>query len=203
MLQPPFQARRRGACPCSPLRWARRPPTSLVSGQIVYDTDVVLIDFTLRAPGSVDFWTDSWKAGLNFDPTLSMFDSGGLLLATGDDTPDPARCCTPAKAATTAISSRRLGAGSYVLALSASGNDPLGLTLADGFSLQGTTPIRLDQWTQPSSDINYNDQKGGAWELRLGGVDSAAVTSVPEPGETLMMLAGMALLALGLRRQRQ
>jgi hypothetical protein len=170
-----------------------------LSGQLVYDTDVVLIDVTLATAGTVDFWTDSWKAGLNFDPTLSLFDSTGLLLLTGDDTPDPA-LLHPGQGGYDSDIAWTLAAGHYLLALSASGNDPLGGTLADGFWLQGSTPIRLDLWTQPSSDINVNDQKGGDWELHLSGIGSAAV--VPEPGEALMVLAGLLVTAGALRRKR-
>ena len=171
-----------------------------LSGHLVYDTDVVLVDVTLATAGTVDFWTDSWKAGLNFDPTLSLFDSTGLLLLTGDDTPDPALLHAGQGGYDSDIA-LSLAAGHYLLALSASGNDPLGGTLADGFSLQGTPPIRLDQWTQPSSDINANDQKGGDWTLHLGGVDAAGV--VPEPAEAVLMLAALALMAGALRRSRR
>ena len=169
-----------------------------LAGQLVYDTDVVFIDFTLASAGPVEFWTDSWKAGLNFDPTLSLFDSTGLLVVTGDDNPDPAALHAGQGGYDSEIA-LSLAAGHYRLALSASGNDPLGATLADGFSLQGTAPIRLDQWTQPSSDINFNDQKGGDWALHLDGVTTAGV--VPEPAEALLMLAGLAALATGLRRK--
>jgi hypothetical protein len=171
-----------------------------LTGQLVYDTDVVLINVTLASASSVDFWTDSWRAGLNFDPTLSLFDSTGLLLLTGDDTPDPASLHAGQGGYDSDIA-LSLAAGHYLLALSASGNDPLGGTLADGFSLQGTTPIRLDQWTQPSSDLNYNDQKGGDWALHLSGVGSAGV--VPEPTEALLMLSALVLMAGALRRKRQ
>jgi hypothetical protein len=171
-----------------------------LSGHLVYDTDVVLVDVTLATASTVDFWTDSWKAGLNFDPTLSLFDSTGLLLLTGDDTPDPASLHAGQGGYDSDIA-LSLAAGHYLLALSASGNDPLGATRADGFSLQGTPPIRLDQWTQPSSDLNFNDQKGGDWQLHLGGIGSAGV--VPEPAEALLMLCALALMAGALRREHE
>ena len=168
------------------------------AGQLIYDTDVVRIDFTLANASSVDFWTDSWQAGLNFDPTLSMFDASGHLIATGDDTPDLAALHSGQGGYDSDIAAT-LGAGHYILTLSASGNDPLGPTLADGFSLAGTSPILVGDWNQPSYDINKNDQKGGFWELRLSGIDSASV--VPEPAQVLAMLGGLALLAI--RRKRK
>lgn len=168
------------------------------TGQLVYDTDVVRLDFTLANAASVDFWTDSWRAGLNFDPTLSMFDSAGNLIATGDDTPDPAALHAGQGGYDSDIAAM-LGAGHYILTLSASGNDPLGLTLADGFSLTGTSPLLISEWNQPSYDINKNDQKGGFWELRLSGIDSA--TAVPEPAQSLTLLSGLALLAVWPKRK--
>ncbi|MEP6504260.1 MAG: DVUA0089 family protein, partial [Betaproteobacteria bacterium] len=139
------------------------------AGQLVFDTDVVRIDFTLASAGNVAFWTDSWQAGLNFDPTLSMFDATGHLIATGDDTADPAALHAGQGGYDSDIE-QALAAGHYILTLSASGNDPLGATLADGFSLDGTAPILISEWNQPSYDINKNDQKGGFWELRLTGI---------------------------------
>jgi hypothetical protein len=168
------------------------------AGQLVYDTDVIRFDFTLASAGSVSFWTDSWQAGVNFDPTLSMFDAAGHLLVTGDDTPDPA-VLHPGQGGYDSEIDATLAAGHYILTLSASGNDPLGLTLADGFSMAGTPPILISEWNQPSYDINKNDQKGGLWELRLSGIDRASV--VPEPAQVLTMLAGLALLAVRRRRQ--
>jgi hypothetical protein len=168
------------------------------AGQLRYDTDVVRIDFTLANASSVDFWTDSWQAGLNFDPTLSMFDASGHLIATGDDTPDFG-ALHPGQGGYDSGIAATLGAGHYTLTLSASGNDALGPTLADGFSLAGTPPILVSEWNQPSYDINKNDQKGGFWELRLSGIDSASV--VPEPAQVLTMLGGLALFAMGLKRK--
>jgi hypothetical protein len=167
------------------------------TGQLAYDTDVVRIDFTLASAGSVAFWTDSWQAGLNFDPTLSMFDAAGNLIVTGDDTPDPAALHAGQGGYDSDIEAT-LAAGHYILTLSASGNDPLGLTLADGFSLAGTPPVLISEWNQPSYDINKNDQKGGFWELRLTGMDAASV--VPEPAGSATMLAGLMLLGLRVKR---
>ncbi len=168
------------------------------SGQLQFDTDVVRIDFTLASAGSVAFWTDSWQAGLNFDPTLSMFDAAGNLIVTGDDTPDIGSLHAGQGGYDSDIEAS-LAAGHYILTLSASGNDPLGATLADGFSLAGTPPILISEWNQPSYDINKNDQKGGFWELRLTGVDAASV--VPEPAGAALLLAGLALLAARVTRK--
>lgn len=170
------------------------------TGQLVHDTDLVRIDFTLAQAANVDFWTDSWQAGLNFDPTLSMFDTAGNLIATGDDTPDVSQLHAGQGGYDSHIA-QALGAGHYSLVLSASGNDPLGPTLAEGFSLAGTPPILLSEWNQPSYDINKNDQKGGFWELRLSGTTSA--TAVPEPAPLLMMLAGFVLAASRMKRKRR
>ena len=170
------------------------------TGDLVFDTDVVQFSFTLASAGSVEFWTDSWQTGKNFDPTVSVFDASGQLLGTGDDVAGPSPTHAGQGAYDSELSLAPLAAGRYTLTLSASGNDPLGTTLADGFSLSGTTPIRIADWNQPSYDINKNDQKGTAWSLHLSGVDS--VSAVPEPASIALMMAGGLLLAGGLRRKR-
>ena len=171
-----------------------------VSGNLGFNTDVVRIDFSLTSPSSVVLWTDSWQAGLNFDPTLSLFDAGSNLLVTGDDTPDPADLLPGQGGFDSQIAFASLASGSYFLSLSASGNDPVGTTFADGFSLAGTTPIPISSWNQPSYDINANDQKGSFWQVHLDGVSQ--VSAVPEPGETALMLAGFAAMAAVVRRRR-
>jgi len=166
------------------------------SGQLVYNTDVVLLDFTLAQAGDVTLWTDSWQSGLNFDPVLGLF-SGGALLQVIDD--NDGTIANAGYYDSGALLSN-LAAGSYRLTLGAAANEAVGPTLADGFALDGSTPIKLVDWNQPSYDINANDQKGGIWQLHLTGVEQAAV--VPEPAHWALLLGG--LLVLGARfRARQ
>lgn len=171
-----------------------------VAGNLVYNTDVVRIDFTVAAPGAVTLWTDSWQAGVNFDPELALFDASFALLVVGDDTADPAQLLPGQGGYDSQIRFASLAAGQYHLALTASGNDPLGPTFAAGFSLAGSTPIPIPLWNQPSYDINHDDQKGTAWRVHLDGV--ASVSAVPEPHSEALMAAGLAALFL-LARRRQ
>ena len=164
------------------------------SGQMAFHNDLVQIDFTVGAPCIVRLWTDSWQGGLNVDPLLSLFNSGFSLVASNDD---------DTVAAGQGFYDAGLSlplAGSYRLVLSASSNDALSPTLADGFTHSADTPIRLADWVQPSSDINLGDQKGGAWQVHLSGVTLAA--AVPEPQSFALMLAGLLGVGLVARRRR-
>ncbi len=172
-----------------------------VHGNLLYDTDVVRIDFTVASPGNVTLWTDSWLAGLNFDPTLALFDSAFDLVTIGDDTPDPATLLPGQGGFDSQIKLASLLPGVYHLALTASGNDALGPTFGDGFSLAGTPPILISEWNQPSYDINANDQKGTFWQVHLDGV--ASVAAVPEPSELALMLVGLVAIGTVARRQRK
>ncbi len=161
------------------------------TGNLVFNTDVVQYDFRLLAAGEVTLWTDSWRAGLNFDPTLAFFVAGHLTTIGdfSDDTTDPAALLPGQGGYDSQIHFTSLAAGTYRLALTASGNDAIGPSLSDGFSLVGTTPIPIGEWNQPSYDPNKNDQKGSFWELHFNGVDS--VSPVPEPGSVSLLLAGL------------
>ena len=163
-----------------------------ISGTLTYDTDVVLISFSLAAAAPVSIWTDSWSAGLDFDPTISVFDAASTLVATGDDTADPALLHAGQGGYDGELDFASLAAGTYTLSLSASGNDPVGPSLADGFSLAGTTPIAIANWNQPSYDLNKNDQKGGFWRVNIDGATTvAAVPAVPEPSTWVSMVVGL------------
>ncbi len=168
------------------------------SGTFVFNTDVVRVAFSLAAAAPVSIWTDSWQAGLNVDPTLSVFDAASSrLVATGDDTPDPARLHAGQGGYDGSLDFASLAAGSYLLTLSASGNDPVGPLLSNGFSLQGTTPIPVADWNQPSYDVNKSDQKGGFWRVQIDGATTvAAVPAVPEPSTWASMLGGLIAAAV-------
>lgn len=169
------------------------------NGHLVFNTDTVKIAFTVDAASPITLWTDSWQAGLNFDPELAVFDATSQLVTIGDDTPDVSALLPGQGGYDSQI---RIGAGglalasgNYWLVLSASGNDPVGPTLADGYSLFGTAPVAIADWNQPSYDINTNNQKGSYWQVHLDGV-GAAVPAVPEPSEWALMLSGFGAIAL-------
>ena len=172
------------------------------TGTLVFDTDVVQIGFTLASAAPVSIWTDSWMAGVNFDPTVSVFDAALNLVATGDDTSDPALLHPGQGGYDSELDFASLAAGSYVLTLSASGNDPVGATLSAGFSLAGTAPVAIADWNQPSYDINRNDQKGGFWRVDIEGATTvAAVPAVPEPGTWASMIVGLVAAAVMIGRR--
>lgn len=166
------------------------------SGQLVYNTDVVHIDFTLAQAGDVTLWTDSWQSGLNFDPVLGLF-GGGTLLQVIDD--NDALIANAGYYDPGALLSN-LAAGSYRLTLGAAYNNPVGPSLADGFALGGSTPIKLVDWNQPSYNVNANDQKGGLWQVHLTGVEQAAV--VPEPAHWALLVGGLLMLRTRLRARQ-
>ncbi len=166
-----------------------------LSGLTTFHNDVVQIDFSLDAPGTLRVWTDSWLSGINFDPTLALFNGSGLLIASNDDA-DIDFGAGPGYF--DAGISLQAQSGSYRLTLSAAPNFANGPQWQNGFALDGETPVAISQWDQPSRDLNTNDQKGGFWRVQFQGVSQAAV--VPEPATAALLLAG--LVAVG-RLQRR
>jgi len=165
------------------------------SGQLVYNTDVVQIDFSIAQAGNVTLWTDSWQSGLNFDPVLGLFNGGTQALLQVIDDNDGSIADAGYFDSGALLSN--LAAGSYRLTLGAADNEAVGPSLADGFALGGSTPIKLVDWNQSTYNMNANDQKGGIWQLHLTGVEQAAV--VPEPAHWALLVAGLLMLGTRLR----
>ncbi len=114
------------------------------TGNFAADADVREIFFTLSAPGSVTLRTLSYAGGVNsagttipaggFDPTISVFDSSGRLIAYNRD----GGCGNVAADAVTSFCwdsflQVSLPAGNYMAVLTESENLPNGPTLADSF----------------------------------------------------------------------
>ncbi|MCV2362037.1 PEP-CTERM sorting domain-containing protein [Paucibacter sp. DJ1R-11] len=169
------------------------------SGQFSHNTDVVQIDFSLSSAQTITLFTDSWQSGLNFDPTLGLYNAQHAWLQTIDD--NDGSFAGPGYFDAGAVLTS-FAAGHYRLTLSLAGNDPIAGANSIGFTLDGSTPVALADWVQASSNINTGDQKGGYWSLHLNGVDHAAIAAVPEPGSVALMLAGLAGLMLGQRQRR-
>jgi hypothetical protein len=165
------------------------------SGNATHHNDVVQIDFTLTSAAvELRIWTDSWLSGLNFDPTAALWRSTGsdftlLQAVDDDDTVGPGQGYYDA-----GFHLASLAAGQYRVTLAAAINAPLGTLLSQGFAYDDEAPIPIALWNQPSYDPNANDQKGTFWRINLAPVDAAAV--VPEPASWLLMLGGVAALAL-------
>ena len=169
------------------------------AGNIAYSTDVVQVAFTLQSDGSqVRLWTDAWRDGLNFDPTLTLWirdDVGYTWVGDNDDDNiiDPAQGYYDA-----GLSLATLTAGQYLVTLGAAPNYANGTRLSQGFALDGSTPTLISLWNQPSYNVNANNQKGTFWRLNLSGVDTAA--TVPEPATAVLILAGLSATLLSRRR---
>jgi hypothetical protein len=163
-----------------------------LAGTIVAHNDVVSFNFTLANTSEVKIWSDSWRSGLNFDPTAAVWARAGadytlVRAVDDDDTVAPGQGFYD-----TGFLFPALAAGNYRLTLATAINSPLGTLLSQGFAYDSQAPIALAVWNQPTYDPNANDQKGGAWRVNFTGVDQAAqVLSAPAS-------AALAALALGL-----
>ena len=169
------------------------------SGQAVNHNDKIVIDFQVAAGSTVSLWTDSWQTGLNFDPQLYVA-RGGVIVGHNDDNEIASLASAGAGYYDAGLQFTATAPGSYRLVLNAASNDARGTRLAQGFAYDGSTPIKLADWNQPSYDVNANDQKGGFWRVNLSGVETATV--VPEPGRISLMLAGLLSIALVVRKRQ-
>lgn len=173
-----------------------------LSGNLGFNTDVAKVTFRLDADATnVNVWTDSWLAGANFDPTAAVWakvGTGYALLAEVDDD-DTVGAGQGAFDAGLRFAS--LAAGEYLVTIAAAPNYANGPLLQAGFAFDGTAPIALAAWMQPSANPNFPDQKGGFWNVNLTNVSSIA--PVPEPSTWAMLGAGLLISAALTRRGRR
>jgi hypothetical protein len=175
-------------------------------GDIEFNNDVVKVSFDIvDATTAVRLWTDSWQAGLNFDPGLTLWQQQGtdFTLLTQNDDDDTVG--TDQGAFDSGLQFGGLAAGHYIVSLTAFPYQAADTMLSQGFQFDpGFVPAisveRIADWNQPGYDVNANDQKGTFWRLNLSGVQQATV--VPEPGSLLLMASGLFGLLLLARRQR-
>ncbi|HXE63721.1 MAG TPA: DVUA0089 family protein [Bryobacteraceae bacterium] len=149
------------------------------AGNFHQDDEQRTFTITMSNPGNMTVRTLSYAGGTasdgtsvpagGFDPTLSIFDSSGTLIALNRD----AGCGSPADPITllcwdSAISIP-LPAGSYQIVLTESDNVPIGETLDAGFLYDGNGNFTADPESATSD---------GFWDLSLHHRTSAYVVDV-------------------------
>ena len=164
-------------------------------GTFAQDDERRQFTFTLIQPGTVLLRTWSWAGGVNsrgaridgggFDPSLSLFDSTGLLLATnrdgGCDKVAADRLTTWCWDAFIAIPLPR---GTYQLVLTESENTPRGPYLTDPFVYDGAGNFTAAPGlAAPAGFWDFSpNRRNGLFALDISGVDSAQLPLVPAIG---------------------
>ncbi len=164
-------------------------------GTFAQDDERRQFTFTLIQPGTVLLRTWSYAGGVNstgarmagggFDPSLALFDSTGLLLATNRDggcqkvAADPVtNLCWDAFLATS------LPAGTYQLVLTQSENTPLAPYLGDPFVYDGTGNFTAAPGiTAPAGFWDFSpNRRNNSYALDIRGVESAQLPFAPAIG---------------------
>lgn len=194
------------ACLLSPA--AALAGTQWAEGSFTGDDELWSVSFDLVQHDTLSVTTFSYAgspdrgvAAGGFAPVLTLFQDGvGLLqVAQGN-----AACVPTAGAfcwdATLTLSG--VNAGHYTLVLSQDGNNALGQSLAEGYSQAGT----------PDYTSVYNGSAGARF-IQVDGAQRSAhfaleisaplSPAVPEPGTTLMLLAGLGGLGMARHRARR
>lgn len=162
------------------------------SGNIAYHNDVIEIPFSIPVSASVRVWTDSFQSGTNFDPIVAIWNmSTDKLVGQNDDNPYLAPGQTYHDSG---LFFNNLGAGPYLMTITASDNFASGTSLSSGFSLNHESPIPMNNWCQRANHCGM----GTHWQAHVAGVVAGVV---PEPESYAMLLAGIGLLGFVARRR--
>ena len=196
------------------------------TGTFVQDDDMQLFLFT--APSTnVMLRTWGYAGGTNansmvilpggFDPVLTVFDAtGGSVPASPfvDSNNDGATVATDPTTGNASDSLLILTAlnpgGTYLLVLTENDNFSSGPTFGDGFSHAGQGNFTAGEFGCLTA-APFCDQSGlprdGNWAVDITGVGSASVfpttTATPEPASTLLLMTGIAGMALLRRRGKR
>jgi hypothetical protein len=186
---------------CSQGLWA---DSFSFKGTFASDDQVQLFDLTLASDSTVAFQSLGYGGGTNaagavistggFDSYVTWYDATGTQIGTNDDgcgsaNSDHGVCLD-------AYASVFLTTGSYTLALTESGNSPIG-ALSDGFTMQGA-----GNFTCPQGFCDLlGNQDSGSWAMDITGVASAATSTSPEPVSLALTICGLTLVALARRRR--
>jgi uncharacterized protein (TIGR03437 family) len=164
-------------------------------GTFAQDDERRQFTFTLSQQGMVVLRTWSYAGGVNstgariegggFDPSLSLFDSTGLLLATNRD----GGCSKVAADRVTtwcwdAFLAVPLPKGTYQLVLTESENTPLGPYLADPFVYDGAGDFTAAPGiSAPAGFWDYSpNRRNNSYAVDISGVDFAQLPLVPAIG---------------------
>jgi hypothetical protein len=160
------------------LRVAAAPTAVSFAGSLSTDDDKREVFFTLASPGTVTLQTASFAQG-GFDPTLSVYDALGHLVAFNQD----GGCDNvPADPATgfcwDSFVQVSLPAGSYTAVLTESENLPNGPTLADSFVYNGQGNFTaLTPGGAGFMDLTLR-QRAPSYAFNVAGATSAITTTI-------------------------
>jgi hypothetical protein len=184
------------------------------TGTFSTDDQLQQFNFSLASGATVTLRTWSYAGGTNqasmviprggFDPWLSLFNSlGNELQSVDNGTCGQVGMDSVTMSCFDSYISVALGAGTYTLILSQSDNQPNDTLLADGFTRTGQPSFTSMFACSNGQFCDANaDNRTNRWDVDIDNVTSASpVSSVPEPGTVVLLMSGMAAIAV-LRRRR-
>ena len=182
-------------------------PLTAIFGTVASGSDADVFRFTITSTSLFSATTNnaltSSTGGIGLDTALFLFNASGQPLLTNDDASGTSVQSTlPAGNSLLA----NLSPGTYYLALSLSGNEPINsagqllFAAGDSTAVRGAAP-GLNPPVLSDFDSRTTSPPTGAYEIDLTG--AATVAAVPEPSTWALLGAGVALLGVaGVRRQR-